>query len=100
MERIKNYINKQVAKIQLFPELVSAYNNNKFFNDLPSIVSTNISIDTEEEFEFLEYLFNKRKRFLQKNGIKDICKYSDWPEIITTPTINTIENSIDSECPF
>lgn len=100
LERIKTYISKQVAKIQLFPELVLAYNDNKFFKDLPSAVSTDISVDTEEEFEFLEYLFEERKRFLQKNGIEDICKYSNWPDIIINPTPNTIENSIDSECPF
>ena len=100
LERIKTYIGKQVAKIQLFPELVLAYNDNKFFKDLPSAVSTDISVDTEEEFEFLEYLFEERKRFLQKNGIEDICKYSNWPDIIINPTPNTIENSIDSECPF
>lgn len=100
LERMKTYIGKQVAKIQLFPELVLAYNDNKFFKDLPSAVSTDISVDTEEEFEFLEYLFEERKRFLQKNGIEDICKYSNWPNIIINPTPNTIENSIDSECPF
>ena len=87
LERIKAYINKQVTKIQLFPELVSAYNNNKFFNDLPHIASINICADTVEKFEFFEALFGERKRFLEKKGIKDICQYSDWPEIIT----NTVE---------
>ncbi len=100
LERINNYINKQAAKIQLFPELVSAYNKNKFFNDSPSIVSTNISVDTQEDIQYLEYIFEERKKFLQKNGIKDICMYSNWPEIITNPIINTIENLTDSEYPF
>ena len=100
LERIKNYIGKQVTKIQLFPELVSAYNDNKFFEDLPSAVLTDIKVDTEEEFEFLEYVFEERKRFLQKNGIQDICKYSNWPNIIINSSSNIVDNSIESKCPF
>lgn len=101
LDRIKAYINKQATKIQLFPELVSAYNKNKFFDDSPSCVATNISVDTEKEFEFLESLFEKRKKFLQKKRIKDICMYSNWPAaIIINSAINNVENTIDTECPF
>ena len=46
LERIKNYINKQLTKIQLFPELVNAYNDNKFYSDLDYAKSVEISIDT------------------------------------------------------
>lgn len=85
LKRIKDYINKQLVKIQLFPELVKAYNDNKFFSDLDSTQSTNISVNTEEEFEAFESLFQERKAFLEKNHINDICKYSEWPDIILNP---------------
>lgn len=100
LERIKNYISKQVTKIQLFPELVLAYNDNKFFEDLPSAVITDIKVDTEEEFAFLEYVFEERKRFLQKHEMQDICKYSNWPNIIINSSSNIVDNSIESKCPF
>ena len=100
LERIKNYIGKQLIKIQLFPELVMEYNNNKFYEDLPSAISTDINIVTEEDFGDIEYLFRERKNFLQKKGIKDICKYSKWPDIIVNSSYNIAENIVDSECPF
>ena len=100
LERIKNYIGKQLIKIQLFPELVMEYNNNKFYEDLPSAISTDINIVTEEDFGDIEYLFRERKNFLQKKGIKDICKYSKWPDIIVNSSYNIAENIVDSERPF
>ena len=100
LERVKGYINKQLLKIQFFPELIAAYNDNKFFNDLNSAQSIDININTEAEFIFYEYLFQERKTFLEKNQIKDICKYSNWPDIITNPSINATDNSTDYECPF
>lgn len=100
LERIKHYINKQLIKIQLFPELVNAYNDNKFYSDLDSAQSIDISIDTEDEFEYFESLFQERKCFLEKKGLQDICKYSEWPDIIINPQIDTTNNSRDSECPF
>lgn len=100
LERIKGYISKQTAKIQIFPELVTAYNDNKFFEELPFAVVTDINIDTEEDFEKFEYLFKERKQFLERNGLKDICQYSKWPDVITNPALNIVEDSIDSECPF
>lgn len=100
LERIKNYINKQLTKIQLFPELVNAYNDNKFYSDLDYAKSVEISIDTEDEFEHFESLFQERKYFLKKKGLQDICKYSEWPDIIINPQTDDTDNSIDSECPF
>ncbi len=100
LERIKNYIGKQLVKIQLFPELVMEYNNNKFYEDLPLAISIDINIVTEEDFDDIECLFRERKNFLQKNGIKDICKYSKWPDIIINSSYNIAENIADIECPF
>lgn len=85
MDRIKGYINKQLVKIQMFPELVVAYNENKFFADLDSAKSIDISVDTEDEFETLQNLFLERKDFLEKRGITDICQYANWPDIIIEP---------------
>lgn len=89
LERIKNYINNQLIKIQLFPELVNAYNDNKFYDDLNSSRSIDISINTKDEFEYFESLFQKRKKFLKKKGLQDICKYSEWPDVIINPQANT-----------
>lgn len=89
LERIKNYINNQLIKIQLFPELVNAYNDNKFYDDLNSSPSIDISINTIDEFEYFESLFQKRKKFLKKKGLQDICKYSEWPDVIINPQANT-----------
>ena len=59
-----------------------------------------INVNTEEEFEFFECLFQERKAFLEKKQIKDICNYSNWPDIIINPSINVTENSTNYECPF
>lgn len=90
LERIKDYINRQLNKIQMFSELVDAYNNNKFFEDLNDAQLTDISVDTKGEFEYYESLFQKRKSFLEKNQIKDICKYSNWPDTIVNPPMDII----------
>ena len=87
LERIKHYINKQLNKIQLFPELVNAYNDNKFYSDLNPAKTIEISIDTEDEFEYFESLFQERKYFLEKKGLQDICRYSEWPDIIINPHV-------------
>ena len=100
LERIKNYINNQLIKIQIFPELVNAYNDNKFYGDLNSAPSIDIIIDNKDEFEYFESLFQKRKKILKKKGLQDICKYSEWPDIIINPQANTTNHPTDSECPF
>lgn len=98
--RIKKYINKQLIKIQLFPELVNAYNDNKFYCDLESAQLIEINIDTEDKFEYFESLFQERKCFLEKKGLKDICKYSKWPDIIISSQVDSANNSTNFECHF
>lgn len=66
-------------------------------NTAPSI---DIIIDSKDEFEYFESLFQKRKKFLKKKGLQDICKYSEWPDIIINPQANTTNHPTDSECPF
>ena len=100
LERIKHYIEKQVTKIELFPELVLAYNSNKFFKDLPDAELKEIDIDTEEKWIFLSDIFEERKRFLQEKGLKDVCQYTNWPETIVHVSSNFSGDSIDSESPF
>lgn len=82
LKRVKSYISKQLVKIQPFPELVSAYNNNLLFDDLNQAEPVAISFDSEEQFSLFESLFQQRKHLLAKKGIKDICKYSNWPGTI------------------
>lgn len=97
LKRIKSYINKQLGKIQQFPELVDAYNDNKFYRDLKSAQSIDISIDTQDEFERFESLFQERKCFLERKGLQDICRYSGWPDIIINPQTDASNNSADSD---
>ena len=96
----KNYINKQLDKIQIFPELVNSYNDNKFYDDLDSAKPIDININTEDEFEYFESLFQERKYFLEKKGLQDICKYSEWLDIIIKSQTDATNNSTNSECPF
>lgn len=93
LERIKTYIEKQVQKIQIFPELVEAYNKNKFFKDLKSITPININIETEYDFCYFECLYQKRKKFLLEKGLDDICIYNNWQDIIVNPSQSSVEIS-------
>lgn len=92
LERIKNYIEKKARKIQIFPELVDAYNKNQFFKDLKSIAVIGINIENEDAFALLECLYQDRKNFLLKNELDDICKYENWPDIIVNPPQYIVEN--------
>lgn len=92
IERIKNYINKQLVKLEYFPELVNAYNENKFFDDLSDAYLGEININNEEDFYDFASLFQNRKKFLIKKDINDICQYSNWPNSI----INTTREDTDS----
>lgn len=98
-ERIKRYIEKLTSKIQVFPELVEAYNENKFFQDLDTIASQDLHIEDEDDFEFFAVLFEDRKRFLAKKGLKDICQYDNWPSVIISPQQNDSGYS-DIDSPF
>ena len=99
LERIKTYIEKQAKKIQIFPELVDAYNKNKFFKDLKSISAIGVNIENEDVFDSFECLYQDRKNFLLKNELDDICKYENWPDINLNPPQNTVENS-NMDLPF
>jgi len=99
LERIKTYIEKQVQKIQIFPELVEAYNKNKFFKDLKSITAIDINVETEEDFDSFKCLYQNRKFFLLKNELDDICKYENWPDRIIKSTRN-IEEDSNIDFPF
>jgi hypothetical protein len=101
VERTKTYIQKTARKISCFPELIQAYNENLFFKDLNALEYKKIdfaSINDPDEYAEMEFLFEDRKRYLNKYKIKDICVYSDWPDEL----INSIENFHDSdyETPF
>lgn len=93
LKRIKTYIEKQAQKIKIFPELVEAYNKNKFFKDLKSINAIDINIETEDDFGSFECLYQNRKSFLLKNELDDICKYENWPNKIIKPPQNIVEDS-------
>lgn len=95
LKRIKTYIEKQAQKIQIFPELVEAYNENRFFKDLKPITTVDIDIAMEEEFYLYEYLYQERKKFLLKKELDDICTYDNWPDIILNSLQNNMENSND-----
>lgn len=96
IERVKQYIDKIANRIRVFPELVDAYNNNRFFDDSVIVVVIKINIEDYEEFECFENVFQIRKQYLSKNGLEDICKYSDWPDLI----VNMEETAVASEFPF
>ena len=93
LKRIKTYIEKQAQKIQIFPELVEAYNKNRFFKDLKPITAIDINIETEDVLDSFEDLYQERKKFLLKKGLDDICIYDNWPDIILNPLQNNMENS-------
>lgn len=86
-EYISKYMSKTVEKVSCFPELVNAYNENKFFSELPNaIVNTALlHVEDGEVIEYLDSLLCERCDFLGKRQIVDICKYEDWPTSINEP---------------
>ncbi len=96
MERVKQYIDKLVTKIQVFPELVDAYNKSRFFVDSKIIIATKINIEDDEEFYYFENVYQERKNYLKKYGLEDVCKYSDWPDAI----VGMKEDDTDCEFSF
>lgn len=91
---LTKYIDSLAHKIQMFPELVEAYNANLFFKDIPPLVCSPVEIDDENDFLFFEDIYNQRKSFLQTNSILDICQYQNWPDSILNPSpiINCEDN--------
>ncbi len=80
LPRMKKYISDTAQKVSFFPELVEAYNQNLFFKDLSPLELSRIEISDEEDLANYEYIFEERQRFLQKNHIRDICRYDGWPK--------------------
>jgi len=100
LPRITKYIQNTATKIQYFPELVAAYNNNRFFDNFEPLDWKEISINDEDKYEYFEYIFKERKEYLQKNGLDDICMYSTWPQSIVNSK-GTSENLDETnDAPF
>ncbi|MEG0835874.1 MAG: retron St85 family RNA-directed DNA polymerase [Christensenellaceae bacterium] len=100
LPRIKKYIRDLASKISFFPELVDAYNENLLFNDLDVIAQELIDITDEETYMEFAGLFEERKKYLQKNKIKDICQYSNWPETIALEEDTVLLQSDTNDNPF
>lgn len=77
--RIKKYIDGLADRICLFPELVEAYNDHKFFRDSTSAKVSKIHVESEDDYMFYKYVFLTRQEFIRKEGIEDICRYAGWP---------------------
>jgi len=93
LSRIKMYIQEIGEKIQYFPELVQAYNENLLFSDLKTLNSYNIQqIQDKGEYGYIQNVYEKRKRYLLKHGLEDICEYTNWPESITDDSYNIDED--------
>jgi retron-type reverse transcriptase len=83
LARVKKYIRDVGQKIQYFPELVKEYNSNLFFVDLEILKYYDIQkIQRTEEYENFEDTYKKRREYILKHGIEDICDYKNWPEHI------------------
>lgn len=96
-ERIDKYISGLVKKISPFPELVNAYNENKFYSNQPDAVLDIASL-RNEGIEYLDYLLSERCEFLKKHQADDICEYNDWPV-----SVDELKQSIcedDDSLPF
>lgn len=83
LPRIKKYIDATAQKISIFPELVKAYNENLFFDDLDHIEVQKVKIADEGDFACCEYKLKERKNYLSKNSLTDICQYSEWGDLFT-----------------
>jgi hypothetical protein len=107
-QSIIQYINRTSKKIEYFCELVDAYNENFFYDEQEPLVFLDINkleVDCPENdtenydqylFETIEAIFQYRKEYIKNNNLTDICKYQNWPKIIT-------ENEFDAsseETPF
>ncbi len=75
---IKRYIQNVGKKVQYFPELVQAYNGNLLFSDLKTLNPYNMQqVQDEEEYDYIQDVYEERKKYLLKHGLEDICKYTD-----------------------
>lgn len=81
---IRDYIEKTADKIRYFPELVKAYNDNRFFKDMHSKRSAAVKPRNHTEMDSFTELYSQRCAYLNKNGLTDICSYDKWPSELTT----------------
>lgn len=95
LERIKDYIVKCANKIILFEELIKAYNENLFFDDMEKI-----TYDKDKLVEFLKIegscdklieMRMTREVYLEKLNCDDICMYHDWPSWSKQMNVGLIE---------
>lgn len=88
---IKKYISKSANKIRYYPELVKAYNDNKFYKGMDSVEtisidSVDVGVDKDDKELYYEVLadylismYEERECYLKKHSISDICSYDGWP---------------------
>ncbi|PKL77863.1 MAG: hypothetical protein CVU99_09065 [Firmicutes bacterium HGW-Firmicutes-4] len=102
LERIKEYIVKCANKIIFFEELIKAYNENLFFNNMEKIAYDKDQIVDffKEEDSYLKLLDKRieREAYLQKYHRDDICMYLDWPRGLDPNNNNDI--GLMDDCPF
>ena len=79
LPRLKKYIADVGEKICYFPELVEAYNQNLFFEDIEKLQNKNAKdiYDISEQLE-RENVRDARTAYLEKHKINDICMYINW----------------------
>jgi len=54
------------------------------FSDLEILESYDMQqIQDEEEYDYIQIIYEVRRNYLDKYGLEDICKYTNWPESIT-----------------
>ncbi len=96
--KVKKYICKISEQIRYFPELVNAFNDNLIFKDIRNI---NIIDIKDEDPMYIEYLYQKRKDYLEKRAIHDICNYEKWNSIVYN-RLSTVEICVeeDNDLPF
>lgn len=101
LSRIKSYIQNVGGKIKYFPELVKAYNENLLFSDLNALDCYNIQqIQDDEEYDYIQNVYEERKRYLLKYGLEDICKYTNWPKSIIDDSEVNSSNIDKDDFPF
>ena len=100
LSRIKRYISNIAKKYCHYPELIEAYNKNIFYKDLEFQKAKIISATDEEDFSYYSCELNKRKKFLQKNNLNDICRYSEWPLEIFNDYYQPNDDVSSNDLPF
>ena len=84
---LKKYISDISKMIAYFPELVELYDSHLFFKDLDKLSVLPVEPEDESDVMYFCSILERRKEYLTKHGIKDICKYSTWPHAIVDASI-------------